>query len=189
MVAMTNGSIIWRGIYMPGHEAGRVYQRGSGWHLEGTAVLSHDARPWSLSYLVVCDSRWNSLRGTVSGWAGNDNVSIDLNVDAEHRWHLNGKEKPAVTGCIDLDLNFSPSTNLLPIRRLNLAIGQQAEVKAAWLRFPGFELEPLSQVYTRVDEFTYRYESDGGKFVADLTVDAVGFVTNYPGLWEALHPR
>ena len=182
---MTIESILWRGIYLLGHEASRVYQRDNEWHLEGAAVFSHENRPCSLSYAVVCDSDWNSLRGNVSGWAGNDNVSIDLSANTDHRWFLNGEEKPAVVGCTDLDLNFSPSTNLLPIRRLNLAIGQQAEVKAAWLRFPSFELEPLSQVYKRVDEFTYRYESNGGKFVADLTVDSVGFVTNYPGLWEA----
>jgi hypothetical protein len=53
------------------------------------------------------------------------------------------------------------------------------------LRFPSFELEPLAQLYRRVDESTYRYESGGGKFGADLKVDSVGFVTDYPGIWEA----
>ncbi len=87
--------------------------------------------------------------------------------------------------CIDLDLNFSPSTNLLPIRRLGLAIGQAAEVKAAWLRFPSFELELLPQRYRRLDETRYRYESAGGQFVADLQVNPSGFATDYPGLWQA----
>ena len=93
--------------------------------------------------------------------------------------------QPAVQGCVDLDLNFSPSTNLLPIRRLSLEVGQEAEVRAAWLRFPSFKLEPHSQVYRRLDEFTYRYSSRGGEFVADLTVNECGLVTTYPGLWEA----
>ncbi len=88
-------------------------------------------------------------------------------------------------GCIDLDLNFSPSTNLLPIRRLNLPIGQEAAVRAAWLRFPSFSLEPLEQRYRRVDAAVYRYESAGGKFVTQLDVNASGFVTRYPGFWEA----
>ena len=110
-------------------------------------------------------------------------MNIKITVDA-HRWTLNGVEKAAVNGCVDLDLNFSPATNLLPIRRLNLEIGQQAEVSAAWLRFPSFELEPLAQVYTRLDEFTYRYSSGGGSFVRELTVNEVGFVTDYPGLWQ-----
>lgn len=89
-----------------------------------------------------------------------------------------------MAGCVDLDLNFSPSTNLLPIRRLELAVGQRTEVKAAWLRFPSFTLEPLDQLYRRIDAAVYRYESAGGKFVRDLQVDAAGFVTHYPGFWQ-----
>lgn len=121
----------------------------------------------------------------VSGWVGNNLVNIELVVDEQRRWKMNGVIQAQVDGCVDLDLNFSPSTNLLPIRRLNLEVGESAEVKAAWLRFPSFELESFSQVYTRVDDATYRYASRDGEFVADLTVDDVGFPTVYPGLWEA----
>lgn len=176
--------ILWRGIYMRGHEACRLDQFGDEWRLEGTAVFSSDDLPCRLSYLIVCDLSWNTLRGSVSGWVGNESVNIELSVNS-HRWQLNGTNISATDGCIDLDLNFSPVTNTLPIRRLNLEVGEQAEVKAAWLRFPTFELEPLSQVYTRVDEFRYRYSSSGGEFVRDLTVNEAGLVTDYPGFWAA----
>lgn len=182
---MKSQFILWRGIYLPGHEACRLLSKNGEHHLEGTAVLSHNHQPCRVEYLVVCDEKWNTLRARVSGWVGSATVEIEIEVNPDHRWRLNGIEHPGVAGCTDLDLNFSPSTNLLPIRRLNLRVGQQAEVKAAWLRFPGFELEPLDQIYRRVDESTYRYESGGGKFVADLKVDSVGFVTDYPGIWQA----
>lgn len=52
-----------------------------------------------------------------------------------------------------------------------------------WLN--GIELEPLSQLYRRVDETSYRYKSPGGSFVAELQVNSVGFVTDYPGIWQA----
>jgi len=153
--------------------------------LVGTALFAHDEQPCRLDYLVVCDADWQTLSGKVSGWIGTETIEIDLSVDSAHRWRLNGKECPEVAGCIDLDLNFSPSTNLLPIRRLNLAVGQEAAVRAAWLRFPGFTLEPLEQLYRRVDATTYRYESAGGRFVANLQVNAEGFVTYYPKFWQA----
>jgi hypothetical protein len=179
-------TILWRGIYQPGHEACRLYQVDSEWRLEGTAVfMSLDGRPCRLSYQIRCDSSWRTLTGSVSGWLGDDNVNIELAVDSLQRWQLNGVENAAVLGCTDLDLNFSPSTNLLPIRRLGLAIGEQAEVKAAWLRFPSFELERLSQIYSRLDETTYRYSSNNGEFVREIRVNQAGFVTDYPGLWEA----
>jgi hypothetical protein len=119
----------------------------------------------------------------VTGWVGDTTVEIELTVDAAQQWRLNGEHVPFVTGCLDLDLNFSPSTNLLPIRRLALEVGQSAGVKAAWLRFPSFTLKPLEQVYRRTAVATYRYESAGGAFVRELTVNADGFVTDYPDFW------
>jgi hypothetical protein len=74
---------------------------------------------------------------------------------------------------------------MLPIRRLKLKVGEKASVRAAWLRFPECVLEPLEQVYQRMDSNTYRYESDGGNFVATLKVNATGLVTNYENLWSA----
>jgi hypothetical protein len=58
-------------------------------------------------------------------------------------------------------------------------------VRAAWLRFPELTLEPLDQVYRRLDATTVRYESNGGRFVRDLRVNGEGMVTEYPGLWVA----
>ena len=149
----------------------------------GTAVFVHDQKPCRLDYLVVCDSKWRTTSGNVTGWVGDETIDIEIAVDPSRSWRLNGTEQPQVAGCIDLDLNFSPSTNLLPIRRLDLAIGQASEVRAAWLRFPGFSLEPLDQLYRRLDLARYRYESAGGKFVTDLPVNASGLVTEYPGFW------
>jgi hypothetical protein len=120
----------------------------------------------------------------VAGWLGDATVAVEVVVDVQQRWTLNGIECPQVAGCHDIDLSFSPSTNLLPIRRLALRVGERATVRAAWLRFPAFSLEPLDQVYERVTDDTYRYESAGGAFVAELQVDSVGFITNYQSLWQ-----
>ena len=182
---MSAASILWRRLDLPGHESARVWRDGDGWVLAGSAVFAHEGRPCRLDYLIQCDAEWRTRGATVRGWVGDAEVEVAIEVDAEGRWRLNGAECPRVQGCIDVDLNFSPSTNLLPIRRLRLAIGDQAEVRAAWLRFPGFVLEPLPQVYRRTAERTYRYESAGGAFVRDLAVDDAGFVTSYPDFFEA----
>jgi hypothetical protein len=136
-----------------------------------------------LDYLVICDKDWRTRSGQVTGWLGTDLVEVEISADAG-RWGLNGVICPAVASCVDLDLSFSPSTNLLPIRRLGLTVGAEAPVRAAWLKFPGFTLEPLDQLYRRTGETTYRYESAGGSFVAELRVNATGFVIDYPGLWQ-----
>lgn len=180
---MTNQSILWRRLDLPGHESARLSSDESSWHLTGTAVFTHNQQPCRLDYHVICDSQWQTVSGRVAGWVGHDIVEIELSVDPARRWWVNGAEYPGVAGCIDLDLNFSPSTNLLPIRRLGLAVGQRAEVRAAWLRFPSFSLEPLNQIYHRIAVGIYRYESASGRFVTELPVNAAGFVTSYPNFW------
>jgi hypothetical protein len=42
----------------------------------------------------------------------------------------------------------------------------------------------LEQTYTRLSESTYLYESAGGAFRRELTVNDDGFVVDYPGLWR-----
>ena len=178
-------TILWRWMDRPGHEAARLDSLAGEWYLRGTSVLLHDGEPCRLDYLVVCDGRWRTMRARVDGWIGAREVNCVIEVDADARWRLNGIEVPEVAGCVDVDLNFSPSTNLLPIRRLGLDVGEEGAVSAAWLRFPGFALERLDQSYRRTGERTYRYESAGGTFVRDIEVNEAGLVTRYPGFWEA----
>jgi uncharacterized protein len=178
-------SILWRRLDVPGHEIGRMRPRGDRLDLSGTAVFAHEGQPCKLDYLVVCDSRWRTSSAQISGVFGNREIDLRVSVTAEQRWYLNEEEWPSVGGCIDIDLGFSPSTNLLPIRRLSLGVGEEADVKAAWLPFPSLVLEVLPQMYRRVGEYTYRYESGGGTFACVLQVNAEGFVTSYPGLWQA----
>ena len=181
---MTNASILWRRVDHAGHEAARLSAQDDFWQLAGTANFIYNGQPCRLDYRIVCDQSWQTRSGRVNGWVGSETIAVDISIDVVGRWWLNETENPAVEGCLDLDLNFSPSTNLLPIRRLDLAVGQEAAVRAAWLRFPSFTLEPLEQTYHRLAEATYRYESAGGKFVRDLPVNAAGFVTTYPDFWE-----
>ena len=178
-------TILWRGLVLLGHESCGLFSRGSEWHLEGTAVFSHEEKACRLNYHIVCDEGWRTRSAQVEGWLHQTMIDLRMQADSNGHWWLNDTEQPDIEGCIDLDLNFSPSTNLLPIRRLRLAVAETAEVKAAWLRFPSFKLEPLPQQYRRLDENTYRYESAGGQFVAELKVRSSGFVIDYPGIWQA----
>ena len=99
---------------------------------------------------------------------------------------MNGELNEAVTGCVDVDLAFTPATNLIPIRRLALPIGSEAKFDVAWLEFPSFSLTRLDQVYRRTGDEAYTFTSGGGSFTARLRVNEAGFVVDYPGLWRAV---
>jgi hypothetical protein len=154
------------------------------WQLSGTAVFGADGTPCRLEYLVVCDDAWQTRHAQVLGWIGTRRIRVDLAVGPGGEWRMGGIVRPDVAGCVDLDLAFSPATNTLPIRRLNLSLGQAAEVRAAWLRFPDLTLSTLPQTYQRTAERAYRYTADAGAFVVDLEVDSAGLIVRYPGLWE-----
>jgi len=181
---MQSGDVIlWERLDRPGHESARLRRRGPDLVLEGSAVFGHEGAACRLDYAVVADGRFHTRRATVAGWLGEREIEIEIVAEAG-KWAMNGAECPEVEGAIDLDLNFSPSTNLLPIRRLGLGVGEQAPVRAAWLRFPSFDLKPLEQTYLRLEPTRYRYRSEGG-FEAELEIRPSGFVTLYPGFARA----
>ena len=178
-------TIVWHRLDLPGHEAAALEGRADGWHLTGAAALVHDGQPARLDYEIRCDTGWRTRSAVVTGWIGAAPAELVLTRDDEDRWRANGLHLPALDGCQDVDLGFSPSTNLLPVRRLALAVGDEAAVRAAWVRFPELTLEVLEQTYRRTAAREYEYESAGGAFRRTLAVSGAGFVTRYPGLWEA----
>jgi hypothetical protein len=177
-------SILWRRLDLPGHDAARIVVREYGWELEGCAVFAHAGRACRLAYRVECDREWRTRAAHVRGWSGAQVIAVELAADADG-WTRDGRPCPELEGCVEVDLQFTPATNTLPVRRLALAVGAVADVRAAWLRFPELALEPLDQRYERLDPRRYRYSSAEGSFVRDLEVDAAGFVTHYPGSWRA----
>lgn len=182
---MHTQTVTWRRLDIPGYESCELSSEPDGWKLRGIAVLEHEKQPCRLEYQIACDPMWVTRSANVHGNVGARSIDVRVVRRANGTWLINDEEVAGVTGSLDVDLNFSPSTNLLPIRRLNLAIGQKADVRAAWLRFPSFLLEPLDQSYERTGERTYRYESAGGSFVADLDVAETGLPIRYGNLWTA----
>ena len=173
---------------MPGHDAAAFREMEAGAELRGMAVFQDEGGPTALHYTVRCDAGWRTTEGTVHGWCGSRPVELRMVRSSSGTWTLNGAPCPAVAGCADLDLNFTPATNLLPLRRLDLAVGQAAEVRSAWLEWPAAVLTPLVQRYARRSATEYDYEADlpgADKFVAVLRVEPGGWVVDYAGLWQA----
>ena len=155
-----------------------------GWRLEGAAVFNDGGRPALLAYEVDCDARWRTTRARVRGHVGGVSIEADIASSSDGAWLLDGAVVEGVTGCVDLDLGFTPATNLLSIRRLALAEGSAADVRAAWYDVGARGLQPLVQRYERRGYSAYWYESPTFKYAAELDVLPTGFVRRYPRLWE-----
>jgi uncharacterized protein len=151
-------------------------------------AVFQEGEPTALAYSLQVDRDWQTSEAHVWGRRGPEAVDLRLRRDGEGSWTLNHAPCPAVQGCIDLDLSFTPATNFLPLRRLALAIGRSAEVRSAWLEWPEVRLTPLLQRYHRRSEEEYDYESDlpdGELFRTVLLVRPDGWVRDYAGLWQS----
>ncbi|KAM3095869.1 putative glycolipid-binding domain-containing protein [Phormidesmis sp. 146-12] len=187
-----NHIILWRRLDLPGHDGCQLWQSTNGWQLSGTTIFLFNQMPCCLSYEVNTDINWQTSTASVSGHVGKSAVA--LTISAPHRqatasagiehWSINGLVVAETTGCIDLDLGFTPATNLIAIRRLSLEIGARSQAPAAWLDFPDFTLKQLEQQYHRLSDYQYEYTAPDVGYADVLEVDRNGAITRYPSLWE-----
>jgi hypothetical protein len=148
-----------------------------GLSMVGTVLGAEAGSPVRIEYRVLADATGMTTAVHVRDLRGFETRNLVLERDAKGNWTVDGRTARSLKGCTDVDLGCSPSTNTLPVRRLRLAIGKQHTISAAWVRFPELVAVKAKQTYTRLDEFTYRYES--GTFVGELTVDDDGLVAHY----------
>jgi hypothetical protein len=130
----------------------------------GTFIRVFRDKPLRVDYTVRWDADWRTLYAEVG--CGGRRIALDA----------------LPPGCVDVDIMAVTFTNTLPIRRLNLPIGESREINAAFITVPSLEVQVARQRYTRLAENEYRYEGVDTGFTAALTVDAGGIVIDYPQL-------
>lgn len=147
-------------------------ETGDDWATSSFAAQVHaDGRVRSLVLERDDVGRWTGARGGDAGPSGVDGVQ-PRELD------------PAV---LDIDLQYSPVTNLMPVRRLGLSnVGATQQFTMAWISVPSLEIIRDDQCYTIVrpspGQNLVRYESGDGEFVATITCDDDGVVIDYPGI-------
>ncbi|MFT3836871.1 MAG: putative glycolipid-binding domain-containing protein [Myxococcaceae bacterium] len=158
-----------------GTERFELLQTATGWALQGHVVQGAA----ETRYLVFVDDRWETERAEIA--VSGRTLLLEVK---NGQWLVDGVAATALAGCIDVDLSLTPSTNTLPLRRLQLPVGASSgEVRAAWVRFPELTVEVLSQEYRRESEHVYRYRSGQLEFEARLEVDDEQLVVRYGDLW------
>jgi hypothetical protein len=158
----------------------------NGPRMRGIAVLPLGDEPCHIDYDVLCGQDWvpRSCRFNVT--LSRDVRRVELRHDERGDWELNGIAAPHLKGCSDIDLGWTPATNTVPIRRLDLEVGETAVIVAAWVRFPELDVIANPQHYTRMAADRWRYRS--GEYHFELRTDpSSGLVLQYgDDLWRAV---
>lgn len=136
-------------------------------------------------YRVLCDPAWR-VRQIEVELMGSDR-RLHLIADGAGRWldDVARQTLRELDDAIDADLPFTPFTNTLPIRRLNLSAGESVELVVAYIAMPELTPLPDPQRYTCLDPGRrYRFESLDSDFSCEIELDAHGLVTTYPGMFR-----
>jgi len=176
-------TVRWQRLDRPGMERATLWSSKGRWNLDARIETDLAAGHSRIRYRVSCDAEWR----TEAAWAtikeGRTRGRLGLFVTGDGDWILNGQEQGDLRGCVDIDFEISPATNTLPIRRLNPKVGEERDIRVAWVRFPELRVEPTRQRYTRVGERRYRFENLESGYAVEILVDDAGLVIEYPDLW------
>src|SRR5262249_43428382 len=104
--------------------------------------------------------------------------------DAAGRWRIDGVLAPALDGCLDVDLEASACTNMLPVRRAELPVLESMDAPAVYVRAPDLAVERPEQSYLRLapDAIPVPYRPPRFAFEDELVFAADGLVVDYPGI-------
>ena len=172
----------WRRIDQPGHDVARLHRQASGWLLEGYAAFRENGAT-GLRYRVELADDYATIRATIDGHRSGEAVRHQIE-RAGSGWTLDGRAVSGLDDLVHLDFGFTPATNLQQLRHAGLAVGEEAEIVAAWLDIGETTLVRLPQRYRRIAADRYRYSAPTAGYEAVLELAPNGFVRLYPDLWE-----
>ncbi len=150
------------------------------------ATPSHPA--FSASYDLVTDESGATKRLSLTVTLAERERQLSIARDEENMWlvqqHTGETSRAAYEGALDVDVIFSPFFNALPIRRTGLyQRSESVTIPVVYVKLPELLVEAAAISYSSSD--------DGIKLhspVAETTVsvDAEGFILDYPGLAERI---
>jgi hypothetical protein len=186
-VTETRRDIYWSPAEEPGLEHLAIhFARRGGVKAEALLLRRMGDRSLRMRYRLETDESWHTrrLEFALEGGAG-----IILEADGAGHWLADGAAAPALDDCLDVDIQVTPFTNTLPIRRLALEQGATAEIDVVYLPVPELTPRSVAQRYTRLAADRFRYDGLFRDFSAELAVDADGLVIDYPQTFTRVWPR
>jgi hypothetical protein len=179
----------WRHVdARDGFESVVFREAASGYVIDGHTAAVEDGEPWAVHYTLDVDDEWCTQQCFVRSWSALGALETLVTRDPAGHWRVDGVLVPELEGCLDVDLEASACTNLLPVRRARAAVGKPTDAPAAYVHAPGLEIERLEQTYVRLarndDDDVVRFEYRAPRFGYDdeLEFGADGLVVEYPGI-------
>jgi uncharacterized protein len=157
------------------------------WENEGWTATGEVGRE-AVTYVVRLSATWQIRQFLL--FRDLDEPDLWLGTDGAGRWgEMNGAHRRDLDGCTDLDLPCTPFTATIPIRRLQLDVGDAAEIRAARVDVETLGVVPITQQFRRITPRRFEYTTRAGdqagdpvdaRLVTTFDVDEYGLVHDLP---------
>lgn len=180
--------ITWTGDGATRLEAVRATLGERALRATGSIVSAADdaLEAFSASYSLATDELGVFSRLTVRAVTASGEQHVTLNRSEESIWlvdHGEGAKRTDFDGALDVDLEFSPLFNALPVRRLDLHREPgEHDLAVVFVSLPELRVQLVRQSYRSATPGDRRVAFSAGSFTADITVDENGLVIDYPGI-------
>lgn len=154
------------------------------WENEGWTATGDVGRE-AVTYVVRLSATWQTRQFLL--FRDLTEADLWLGADGTGRWgEMNGAHRHDLAGCSEIDLGCTPFTNSLPIRRLQLAVGDSAEVTTATIDVETLGVVPVRQRYQRLTTRRFEYSNLDTGYTVELDVDEYGLVHDHPDHFRRL---
>src|SRR3989442_5302555 len=106
--------ILWQGLITPSMERFIVGASNLRFEFSGLILQVHEEALYVARYRIEIDENWRTRKVRVELEDGGQR-HLSLFAAGQGNWPRDGSSLRHVAGCIDVDLEWSPSTNTLPI--------------------------------------------------------------------------
>ncbi|MHA6792098.1 putative glycolipid-binding domain-containing protein [Pseudonocardia bannensis] len=184
--------LTWQADGAVGLEGTRLLLGAGGLRALGRLVRLGADQEFTASYRAVVGEDGTVQRLSVTAATAERERHLTLNRTEDGFWLLDtgaGSDRSEFGGAVDVDLEYSPLFNTLPIRRLGLHREPGDHVlPVVFVSLPDLEVELVDQRYRTVStldeeglgEAVVGFSS--GDFAAELVVDSDAVVSRYPGV-------
>jgi uncharacterized protein len=194
--------LLWTGVEEWLAEAAMVDLAGEGLSATGTQLGAEPA-PYRVDYRLDAPdfvTRELELTATGEGWRRH----LLLRHDGSGAWQAEVDDEgevpggawdaslPDVSEARDIDIEFSPLTNTMPILRHGFQRDGSGDFLMAFVTMPSLRVEASPQHYEHVrrteNGSVVRFISKDSDFTADLELDSNGLLAFYPRLARRVEP-
>src|SRR5882724_3796668 len=139
--------VVWEWADRPGLEHLSLTVGDGAIAADGVVVVELDGATTRLRYALRCDGSWRIRTASLSLEQGDARRAVALACDDAGSWRVDGIVRPDLAGCTEIDIQGTPFTNTLPIRRLGLRADAPQLLHVAYVIVPGLTVEPGTQEY------------------------------------------